>query len=101
MDSSLFAVLDVLIEQRSEIDKKISDTISQIRRSSERGTTSAPAAASTRTQRPARKKRRLSAAGRKAISDALRRRHAANKAAQKSASKRPAKKAAAKTAPSA
>jgi hypothetical protein len=99
MDSSFFAVLDVLLEQRVQLDQRIAEVISQIRREvSQQTTETAPHSALTQTgttQKPTKKKRRLSAAGRKAISDALRRRHAEKKAAQQGAAKT-AKKAAAK-----
>jgi hypothetical protein len=89
MDSSLFAVLDVLLEQRVQLDQRIAEIISQIRREASRQTTeAAPGSAPTQTrttQKTTTKKRRLTAAGRKAISDALRRRHAEKKAAQQGA----------------
>jgi hypothetical protein len=100
MDSSIFAVLDVLLEQRLQLDQRIAEIVGQIRRDASRHTTEAashPAPAQTRTtQKPTKKKRRLSAAGRKAISDALRRRHAEKKAAQQAAGKPTTRKAAAK-----
>jgi hypothetical protein len=99
MDSSLFAVLDILMEQRAQLDVRILEIIDKIRRASADTTGTAPnsPAAQTRSGQSApRKKRRLSAAGRKAISDALRKRHAERKKAQQLGSSSPAKKAAAK-----
>ena len=100
MDSSLFAVLDVLLEQRLQLDQRIAEIISQIRRAASRQTTeAAPVSAPTQTgttQKPPIKKRTLSAAGRKAISDALRRRHAEKKAAQQAGAKTTTKKTVAK-----
>jgi hypothetical protein len=97
MDSYLFAVLDVLLEQRSRLDERIAESIMQIRQAASRQITeAAPDSAPTQTrttQKTTTKKRRLTAAGRKAISDALRRRHAEKKAAQQGAT---TKKAAAK-----
>ena len=101
MDSSLFAVLDVLLEQRSQLDQRIGEIISQIRRAASRQTTEgapdSPLTQTGTTQEPTPKKRRLSAAGKKAISDALRRRHAEKKAAQQANVKSMAKTAAKKT----
>jgi hypothetical protein len=91
MDSSLYTVLDVLLDQRLQLEQRIAEIISQIRRDASRQATqsasdSAPTQTGT-TQKPTTKKRRLSAAGRKAISDALRRRHAEKKAAQQGIAK--------------
>jgi hypothetical protein len=100
MDSSLFAVLDVLLEQRLQLDQRIAEIIGQIRRDASRQTTEAApdsALSQTRTtQKPPTKKRTISAAGRKAISDALRRRHAEKKKAEQSGAKTTTKKAVAK-----
>ena len=99
MDSSLFAVLDVLLEQRAQLDQRITEIINQVRRASRSFTESASVAATAQTGAPQKapaKKRTLSAAGRKAISDALRRRHAEKKASQVPTTKSTSKKVPAK-----